>query len=116
MPSLAWVEIHCESKLLWLTYPVKAVAMETRKVTTPVIQVIARPPRQAAMKYLPHRCTTMAKKKISTLQRCREFTKGPIDEVCHHWGPRIARTQPEAMTTINAASVVTPKTSIHDDT
>ncbi len=110
MPSLAWVEIHCESKLDWLTYPVKAAPIEVRNVTTPVIQVMARPPRHAAMKYLPHRCTTMAKKKISTLQRCSEFTKSPTEEECHHWGPRIASRQPVAMTTVSAAKVVTPKT------
>ena len=72
----------------------KAVAIESRNVTTPVIQVSARPPRQAAMKYLPQRWMTMAKKKISTLQRCSELTKWPIDELCHHCGPRIARMHP----------------------
>src|ERR1035437_8345163 len=84
MPSLAWVKIHCESKLLSLTYPVKGAAIDVKNVCTPVIHVSARPPLQAAMKYLPHKCTTMAKKKISTLQRCKEFTKRPTDEVCHH--------------------------------
>ena len=29
------------------------------------------------MKNLPHRCTTIEKKKISTLQRCMELTKWP---------------------------------------
>src|SRR5580692_7607614 len=110
MPSLAWVEIHCESKFDWHRYPVNAAAMEVRKVTTPVIHVSARPPRHAAMKYLPHRWMTMAKKKISTLQRCIEFTKWPTEEPCHHWGPRIARRHPVAMTTTRAANVATPKT------
>ena len=54
IPSLAWVAIHCESKLVCTTYPVKAVAIDTKKATTPVTQVRRRP-RQAAMKNLPHR-------------------------------------------------------------
>jgi hypothetical protein len=62
------------------------------------------------MKYLPHRWITMQKKKISTLQRCSEFTKCPIVDTCHHSGPKMARTQPVAMTTTSAEMVATPKT------
>ena len=56
-----------------------AAATETRKEITPVAQVSRRFPRQAAMKNLPHRWITMKKKKASTLHRCRELTKCPVD-------------------------------------
>jgi len=62
------------------------------------------------MKYLPHRWITMLKKKISTLQRCRELTKRPSGDVCHHCGPKIARTHPVPMTTTIDEIVATPKT------
>ena len=52
-----------------------AVPTEARKQTTPVIQVKARLPRQAAIQNLPHRCTTMKTKNSSTLHRCTLFTK-----------------------------------------
>ena len=52
---MAWPPIHWESKFDCERYPVKAVPMEPRKPTTPVIQVSARLPRQAAMKNFPHR-------------------------------------------------------------
>ena len=29
----------------------------------------------------------MKKKKASTLQRCSEFTKCPVEETCHQLGP-----------------------------
>ena len=110
IPSLACVPIHCASKFVWERYPVNAVTIDARKVTTPRIQVIARRPRHAAMKNLPHRCTTIAKKNSSTDQRWHELTKRPTVETCHHWGPLIARMQPVAITTINAAVVATPNT------
>jgi hypothetical protein len=40
---------------------VKAVPMEPRNATAPVIQVRARRPHQAAMKNLPHRWMAMTK-------------------------------------------------------
>ena len=67
-----------------------AVAIETRKATAPVIQVSARRPRQAAMKNLPHRWTTMKKKNSSVLQRCRLLKKWPTEELCHQAGPASA--------------------------
>ena len=75
-----------------------------------MIQVIALRPRQAAMKNLPQRWTTMKKKNSSVLHRCRLLTKCPTDEVCHHDGPAIAITAPESRTTANADSDRTPNT------
>ena len=62
IPSLAWVEIHWESKFCCDRYPVKAAATDKTKEMTPVAQVNRRFPRQAAMKNLPHRWMTMKKK------------------------------------------------------
>ena len=87
-----------------------AAPIETRNETAPVIQVIARRPRHAAMKNLPQRWTTMKKKNSSVLQRWRLLTKCPTDEVCHHDGPASAITAPESRITANAASERTPKT------
>ena len=88
----------------------KAAPTETTKDTTPVIQVARRLPRQAAMKNLPQRWMTMAKKKTSTLHKCRELTNRPVDEACHHCGPMTARTTPVRITTVSALKVSTPKT------
>ena len=88
----------------------KAAPTDTTNDTTPVIQVARRRPRHAAMKNLPHRWTIMAKKKTSTLQRWREFTKSPAEETCHQVGPKMASTIPVTMTTDRAAKVRTPKT------
>src|SRR5262252_1768177 len=77
-PSLACVEIHCESKLDCTRYPVNAVPIEPRNATAPVTQVSARAPRQAAMKNLPHRWITMTKKNSSTLHRCRQVLHGGL--------------------------------------
>ena len=52
-----------------------------------MIQVARRRPRHAAMKNLPHRWTTMAKKKTSTLHRCSELTNSPTVDTCHQVGP-----------------------------
>ena len=84
--------------------------MEITKLTTPVIQVARRLPRQAAMKNFPHRWTTMAKKKISTDHRCIELMNSPVPDSCHHWGPFSARMQPVRMITASAATVMTPNT------
>src|SRR5665213_140057 len=110
MPSFACVLIHWESKFCWDRYPVKAAPTETTNDTTPVIQVARRRPRQAAMKNFPHRWTTMAKKNTSTLHRWSELTNSPVDETCHHVGPKTASTMPVTITTPNAANVTTPKT------
>ena len=64
-----------------------AVPIEPRNATTPVIQVSARLPRQAAIQNLPQRWITMKAKNSSTLHRCRELTKWPTPEVCHHAAP-----------------------------
>ncbi len=57
--SLPLVEIHCESKFCWATYPVKHSMTEAANAATPVTQVIVRRPRQAAIQNLPHRWMTM---------------------------------------------------------
>ena len=88
----------------------KAAPTETRNVTTPVIQVDLRFPRQAAMKNLPHRWITMANMKTSTDHRCSELTKSPVDETCHQFGPMMARTNPVTITHSRAQIVVTPNT------
>ena len=74
MPSLPSAPIHCALKLDWDRNPVNEVPMEARNSTTPVIQVSARLPRQAAIQNLPHRWTTMNPKNSSTLHRCTELT------------------------------------------
>src|SRR5664279_2880879 len=107
-PSLACVEIHCESKFDWERYPVNAVPIEPTNATAPVTQVNPRLPRQAAMKNLPHRWITMNTKNNSTLHKCVEFTKWPADETCHHSAPLTVNTTPVTRTTRNAASVAVP--------
>jgi hypothetical protein len=84
--------------------------METAKDTTPVIQVSSRPPRQDAIQNLPHRCTTMNRKKNSTLHRWVELTKCPNDDTCHQLGPLRLSTTPEAMITTSEAMAPIPKT------
>src|SRR5664279_652754 len=64
--SLAWVEIHWASKFCCETYPVRAQGTATRNVIAPVTQIRVRPPRHDAIQNLPHRWTTITKKKIST--------------------------------------------------
>ena len=58
-------------------HQVTAVPIEARNDTTPVIHVIARRPRHAAIQNLPQRCTTMKTKNNSTPHRCTLFTKCP---------------------------------------
>ena len=84
--------------------------MLTRKMTTPAIQVFARPSRQPAAKYWPHRCRTMKTKKSWTLQKWRPLKKRPTLLTCHHCGPKKARTIPLRITQTSAAIVTTPKT------
>ena len=87
-----------------------AVPIEATNATTPVIQVSARRPRQAAMKNFPHRCMTMTAKKISVLHRCSELTEWPVPELCHQVGPPRASIPPVTSTTKKAARVSTPNT------
>ena len=77
IPSLAWVPIHWASKFCCERYPVNAHGTATRNVIAPLIQVRLRPPRQAAMKNLPHRWMTMKKKKSSTAHRWMLLKKCP---------------------------------------
>ena len=84
--------------------------MLTRKMTTPTIHVGARPSRQLAAQYWPHRCSTMKMKKSCTLQKWRLLTKRPVVETCHHVGPKNASTTPLRTTQTRAAMVTTPKT------
>src|SRR5450759_4507304 len=109
-PSLAWPAIHCESKLDCTRKPVNDVPIEIPNSTTPVIHVMARLPRQAAIQNLPQRWITMNPKVSSTLHRWTELTKWPSDEACHQCTPPIASTHPDRITTANADNVNTPKT------
>ncbi len=88
----------------------KAVPTEARKQTAPVIQVIARRPRQAAMKNLPHKWITMKNMNSSTLHRWRLLTYLPTLDACHQSGPSSASTQPVATATTSDDTVSTPKT------
>src|SRR5437879_11909531 len=87
--------------------------MATRKMTAPVTQTRARPPRQAAIQYLPHRCTTMKKKNSSTDQRWIELKKRPKPVKCHQPGPFKARIVPEPMRPTSEVSDRTPATQIN---
>ena len=80
----------------------------TRNVTAPVIQTRDRPPRHAAIQYLPHRWTTMKKKNSSTAHRWTLLKKWPMLDTCHQVGPLSARIEPEKMITASALSDSTP--------
>jgi hypothetical protein len=56
---------------------VKHSMTEARNATTPVIQVIVRRPRQAAIQNLAHRWMTSSAMNSSTLHRCRLLKKWP---------------------------------------
>ena len=88
----------------------KAVPSEAKKQTTPVIQVSARRPRQAAIQNFPHRWMTMKMKNSCTLQKCKLLVNLPTDDVWYHAGPAKESPSPESKITKNAASVSTPKT------
>ena len=87
-----------------------AHGIATRKVIAPVIQTRERPPRHAAIQYLPHRWMTMKKKNSSTDQRWMLLKKWPMPVKCHQAGPLRARIVPEPMITMSEVSVRTPKT------
>ena len=84
--------------------------IDTRKAIIPVIQVLARCPRQAAIENLPTRCTSMNTKNSCTDQKCRLLNQCPVLDTWYQVGPLKARTMPEAMIMPSAASVRTPKT------
>ena len=79
-------------------------------MTTPIIQVAARPSRQPAMKYWPQRCSTMKMKNSCTDQKWRLLKNRPRLETCHHCGPMNESTTPLTTTHTSAAMVMTPKT------
>jgi hypothetical protein len=95
---------------------VSAHGIATRNVTAPVIHTRARPPRHAAIQYLPHKWMTMKKKNSSTLHRCVLLKKWPTELVCHQSVPPIAMTKPEATATPSAARVATPNTYTQEAT
>jgi len=95
---------------------VKHSTIEARKATTPVTQVIARRPRQAAIQNLPHRWMTISAMNSSTLHRCRLLKKWPTALVCHQSGPPSASANPLTITTPSAASAATPNTYTQDAT
>ena len=89
---------------------------EATKATTPVIQVRARRPRQAAIQNLPHRWMTSSAMNSSTLHRCRLLKKWPTGLVCHQSVPPIAMAKPLTITTPSAASEATPNTYTQEAT
>ena len=78
--------------------------------TAPVIQTRARPPRHAAIQYLPHRWMTKKKKNSSTDHRWMLLKKCPTPVKCHQPGPFSVRIEPDAMITTSDASDRTPNT------
>src|SRR5579875_1741561 len=109
MASFPCTAIHCASKFCCDTYPVNAVPIDTRKVTTPATQVRPRPSRQAPWKKVAHRCNTIKKKNDCTDQKCRLLKKCPTAEKCHHCGPKAARMIPVAISSTKLAMVAAPK-------
>ncbi len=86
----------------------KHSATEAANAITPVIQVIARRPRQAAIQNLPQRWITMKAMNSSTLHRWTLLKKCPTGFVCHQSVPPIAMAKPLTMASPSAASVATP--------
>jgi hypothetical protein len=78
--------------------------------TTPVIQVQARLPRQAAIQNLPHRWMTSRAMNSSMLHRCRLLKKWPHELYRHQSGPPRASAKPDAHATTNATRLATPNT------
>jgi hypothetical protein len=76
----------------------------------PVTHTRERPPRHAAIQYLPHRWMTMKKKNSSTDHRWMLLKKCPIPVKCHQAGPLRLKITPEPMITISAARLATPNT------
>ena len=89
---------------------------EATKATTPVIQVIARRPRQAAIQNLPHRWMTRKAMNSSTLHRCRLLKKWPIGLVCHQSVPPSAMANPEMIARPSATRLATPNTYTQEET
>ena len=88
----------------------KHSTIEHTNATTPVTQVMARRPRQAAIQNFPHRWMTKKAMKASTLHRWRLLKKCPTELVCHQSGPPMAMTMPEAITRPRVAKLATPNT------
>ena len=84
--------------------------------TTPVIQVSARRPRQAAIQNLPHRWMTRNAMNSSTLHRWTLLKKWPTGLVCHQSVPPSAIANPLTIAMPSAASVATPNTYTQDAT
>ena len=83
---------------------------EATNATTPVIQVILRLPRQAAIQNLPHRWMTKKAMKASTLHKWRLLKKCPTALVCHQSGPPTAMMMPDRITSPRVARLATPNT------
>ncbi len=88
----------------------KAVPIEEKKARAPVIQVMARRPRHAAIQNLPHRCTTIDSMNSCTDQKCTLLTKCPVDDVWYQAGPSKLSTRPLTTSMMKPAIVATPKT------
>ena len=94
----------------------KHSTIEARKAITPVIQVIARRPRHAAIQNFPQRWMTSRAMNSSTLHRCRLLKKWPTGLVCHQSVPPSAMANPLTITTPSAASDPTPNTYTQEAT
>ena len=77
---------------------------------------MARPSRQPAAQYWPHRCSTMKMKNIWTDQKWTLLKNRPRSEICHQADPIRARTLPLPTTQTSAAMVTTPKTYTQEPT
>ena len=89
---------------------------EAMKAITPVIQVAARRPRQAAIQNFPHRWMTSSAMNSSTLHRCRLLKKWPTGLVCHQSTPPSAMANPDTIATPSAARLATPNTYTQEAT
>ncbi len=114
--SLPDAEIHWESKFCCDRYPVKHSTTEAANAMTPVIQVAARRPRQAAIQNFPHRWMTSSAMNSSTLHRCRLLKKWPTGLVCHQSTPPSAMANPDTIATPSAARLATPNTYTQEAT
>src|ERR1035437_1553263 len=85
-------------------------------MTTPTSHVVARPSRQEAMKYWPHRWSTTKTKKSWTLQKWMLLTKRPTPETWNQPGPKKASTMPLPITQMRAVIDTTPKTYTQEPT
>ncbi len=84
--------------------------IDTRKAIIPVIQVLARFPRQAAIRNLPTMCENRNTKKSCTDQKCTLLNQCPRLEMWYQDGPANASTTPDRTIIASETSVRTPKT------